>query len=503
MEATTLYLTEYVSLYHEWSTAYDAYLSARNIKKEKEWMEKTRQFYRWLADSKRFAQLAESDSEELRALYIRMACFQINSEELEELLNLEAQLLRMYLAAQEKNQTIRQQLMGETNTYQRKAWWKESKEAGEAIAPILLRLKALRNQTVARQGFDHYSAWSLAYLGLKEEEVALYLQQLKQVTDPHYSNLKSELDKQLGKQFDLRPEGIRFWHLDDLLGYSAPPTYVDHSLYRFLQEDHIIPLLQKTIQHFRLTGTKEKMVHFHPFEQRISGAEECVVLGQKESTPESLGRLLYDIGRNYVYAQLQPLSLMGKIRDLPIHHAWGICLEQLVYQRHWLKEVAQVSDEDLEPVTDEALLKQAQFAHLMKLRYHLAVATFERDFYSQEDQDWHQHWWDLVEMMQFIPRPETYRGADWAVSAWIGLEPNPSLEYLSGILLAMQLREQAEQQPLFAPVTMQTIEKVTPLISQMYYPSFQKEEMETILLRHWPKPEPKPAPKPRHAPAKS
>jgi hypothetical protein len=126
---------------------------------------------------------------------------------------------------------------------------------------------------------------------------------------------------------------------------------------------------------------------------------------------------------------------------------------------------------------------------------------FERDFYQKQDLNWDQHWWDIVERIQFIPRPETYRAPDWAVSTWLGVIPNSSLVYLCGVLLSMQLKESVEED-LFTPLTVQTVKKLAPVIPNKLYPSFEEEEMKQTIFHHWPKPIPKPASRPRRAPAK-
>jgi len=212
-----------------------------------------------------------------------------------------------------------------------------------------------------------------------------------------------------------------------------------------------------------------------------------------------MSRYLYDLGRGFASKLLQSETLLDKLRDLPAHHAMGISLEPLVYQKEWLQEVAGVQEEEIEKLSDEALLKQAQLDHLMKLRYLLTVAKFERDFYCLDKQDWGEHWWQLVEETQWIPRPETYDQEEWAASTWIGLlQPNSSLLYLCGIGLAMQLREQVSQETLFAPLTATTIEKIASELTKERTFSLKEEKLRDVLLKHWPKPEPKkPAARPR------
>jgi peptidyl-dipeptidase A len=495
---TSLILTEYLSLYRDWSKHYYDYLSNPSKESLQHYLQITNQLYTWLADRQRYDLIKESVSEELQTLARLMESYQMAHVELARLIRLEGRLLELYLQIQKNRPTLKRQLEGEENTYIRKKRWKESKELGAEIASLLVGLKEVRNHTVQKHGYDNYYSWSLAYYGLSEAEIDRYLQLLQEVTDPHYSERKGDVDKELGKKFDLRPEGIRLWHLEDPLAMEAPFTYIERSSYPVFDQKLISDVLPKTKERYGLTNTAELIIRPFPFEQRISGEEELQLLGEPLSGSTGVSRYLYDLGRGFASKRLQSKTLIDKMRDLPVHHAMGICLEPLVYQKEWLQEVAGVSAEELENLADEALLKQAQLDHLMKLRYFLTVAKFERDFYRLEKRNWGEHWWQLVEETQWVPRPETYDHGEWAASTWIGLlQPNSSLLYLCGVGLAMQLREQVDQGTLFAPLTAGTVEKIASELANRLTFSIEEEKLRNVLLKHWPKPEPKPAARPR------
>ncbi|NIR45293.1 MAG: peptidase M3, partial [Gammaproteobacteria bacterium] len=56
-----------------------------------------------------------------------------------------------------------------------------------------------------------------------------------------------------------------------------------------------------------------------------------------------------------------------------------------------------------------------RFEMLLMARWVLVMTTFERDLYADPQRpDLDAHWWDLVEALQLLPRPEGRQAPDWA-----------------------------------------------------------------------------------------
>ena len=92
--------------------------------------------------------------------------------------------------------------------------------------------------------------------------------------------------------------------------------------------------------------------------------------------------------------------------------------------------------EDLMQRAREAL----RFEMLMTARWVLVMTYFERELYSHPDRvDLNTLWWDLVEEMQLLRRPEGRDEPDWAAKIHLAVAPVYYHNYLLGELIASQL----------------------------------------------------------------
>jgi peptidyl-dipeptidase A len=73
-------------------------------------------------------------------------------------------------------------------------------------------------------------------------------------------------------------------------------------------------------------------------------------------------------------------------------------------------------------------------------RWMLVMCRFERDLYLSPDADHGRRWWDLVESLQRVHRPEGPRPTDWAAKIHLAVAPVYYQNYLLGELVAAQLR---------------------------------------------------------------
>jgi peptidyl-dipeptidase A len=77
---------------------------------------------------------------------------------------------------------------------------------------------------------------------------------------------------------------------------------------------------------------------------------------------------------------------------------------------------------------------------LVSARWILVMVHFERELYRDPDRDdLNTLWWDLVERMQFIRRPEGRDEPDWAAKIHFSTAPVYYHNYLLGELMASQL----------------------------------------------------------------
>ncbi|HEX5725675.1 MAG TPA: hypothetical protein VFX98_09445, partial [Longimicrobiaceae bacterium] len=79
-------------------------------------------------------------------------------------------------------------------------------------------------------------------------------------------------------------------------------------------------------------------------------------------------------------------------------------------------------------------------------RWILVMVYFERELYRDPDRpDLNRLWWDLVEDIQYIRRPDGRDLPDWAAKVHLALAPVYYHNYLLGELMASQLSAAARQ----------------------------------------------------------
>src|SRR5690606_9830738 len=84
--------------------------------------------------------------------------------------------------------------------------------------------------------------------------------------------------------------------------------------------------------------------------------------------------------------------------------------------------------------------RQQRTSLLVSARWILVMVFFERDLYRDPDRpDLDSHWWDLVERIQRVRRPDGREAPDWAAKIHLSLAPVYYHNYLLGELMASQL----------------------------------------------------------------
>jgi peptidyl-dipeptidase A len=109
----------------------------------------------------------------------------------------------------------------------------------------------------------------------------------------------------------------------------------------------------------------------------------------------------------------------------------------------WLREVMSAGLSDAEAADVRAQLRAAM---LVAARWMLVMAYFERELYRDPDRtDLNALWWDLVERLQMIRRPDGRDEPDWASKIHLSGAPVYYHNYLLGELMASQMSAAARR----------------------------------------------------------
>jgi peptidyl-dipeptidase A len=88
-----------------------------------------------------------------------------------------------------------------------------------------------------------------------------------------------------------------------------------------------------------------------------------------------------------------------------------------------------------------------RFEQLLTARWVLVMTKFERGLYADPERgDLDSHWWDLVEEIQYMPRPDGRDAPDWAAKIHFAVAPVYYHNYLLGELIASQLGAAARRE---------------------------------------------------------
>ncbi len=98
-------------------------------------------------------------------------------------------------------------------------------------------------------------------------------------------------------------------------------------------------------------------------------------------------------------------------------------------------EISETDAKEIEKTSFNSLRnEQLIFSRWVQVMY-----RFEKEMYSNPDQDLNQLWWQLVEKYQLITKPEGRNEPDWASKIHVALYPAYYHNYMLGELLASQL----------------------------------------------------------------
>jgi len=110
-----------------------------------------------------------------------------------------------------------------------------------------------------------------------------------------------------------------------------------------------------------------------------------------------------------------------------------------IHDSRWRETIA-----GLEP--DDGAAARARAELLTFIRWGLVVSRFEEHLYADPDQDLDAVWWDLVERLQGIARPDPLPRGTWAAKIHIALAPVYYHNYELGHLMASQLRKRLTEE---------------------------------------------------------
>jgi peptidyl-dipeptidase A len=348
---------------------------------------------------------------------------------------------------------IREILEMSTDLPLRKRAWEASKQIGAEVEAQLLELVTLRNSAARELGYADYYVMSLELDELEVDEVFATFDMVIDGSHEHYARYKDRLDAALAARFGLGGDELRPWHYADPFFQEAPAT--DLAIDRWFESR---PLEETVTGYFDAVGFDVRPILArsdlyeregkcqHAFCSDIDRKGDIRILCNLTATEYWTATLLHELGHGVYDAGIDPELpyLLRTASHLITTEASAMLFGRLSRSAEWLARYAAMPAGEAGAATAE--LTRARVAqHLHLSRWVPVMAMFERELYRDPGQDLNTLWWDLVERLQLVQRPDGRDEPDWAAKIHFSAAPAYYQNYLLGEIVASQLQDRLLQ----------------------------------------------------------
>lgn len=347
------------------------------------------------------------------------------------------------------NNEISEILRRELDERRRKEAWQASKQIAPRIAGPLRELVARRNEAARSQGFRDFYAMRLELQEIDEDELLTVFRELEEATSEPFREAKAKVDRRLAERYGTRPEAIRPWHYEDPF-FQEPPLSQDLGLTRYFQGRDVAAIARDFYRGIGLPVDdilersdlyEREGKDQHAYCTHIDRDGDVRILCNLKQDERWMTILLHELG-HAVYDKFIPNELPWLLRQ-PAHicstEAIAMFMDRLIYDVDWLSGALDTRVDDADALQARAN-SALRFEILLLARWVLVMTHFERALYADpEREDLDTLWWELVEKLQMVPRPEGRSDPDWAAKIHLTVAPVYYHNYLLGELAASQL----------------------------------------------------------------
>jgi peptidyl-dipeptidase A len=393
---------------------------------------------------------------QLDLLYIGYASEQIDDSLRKKMVELSNQVQQKFNITRPKidgneltDNDIKDILKKETNSDKRKRAWEASKGVSSVVEKDLLELVKLRNEYARSLGYKNFYVMSLGFAEQNEEELLKLFDELDNLTSETFKKLKDEMDIKLAERYKLSIDKLRPWHYEDPFFQEAPQIgkvnfdkyYKDKDVVE-LGKMYYASINMDVIDVLKRSDLYEKKgKNPHAFCTNIDREGDIRVLMNVRNDSKWMETTLHELG-HAVYDKYIDSSLPYLLREnahIFTTEAIAMLNGRQATNSEYLGLVAEISEKEKKEIMEESF-KQLRLQELIFSRWCQVMMRFERELYSNPEQDLNQVWWDLVEKYQFITRPENRNKPDWASKIHFTISPVYYHNYMLGSLFASQLQ---------------------------------------------------------------
>ncbi len=340
-------------------------------------------------------------------------------------------------------------LKTETDSEKLKQAWEASKKIGKLIEKDLLELVRLRNKLAKSLGFENYYVLSLELSEQKEQEIESLFNELVDLTDSSFKEIKKEIDEALSRKYNVPIQELKPWHYQDKF-FQEEPKIHDINLDEVYTKD----LLEITKKFYKSIGfdINDILERSDLYERPGKYPNACCIdidrkgdvrtIQNIKNNEKWMETILHELGHgiyNQTLGQQSYEELPFFLRDeahIFTTEAVALLFGRLSKNKAFIEKYCDVKPEKISQIENE-LIKISKFNELVFLRWSQVMFNFERELYKNPEQDLNKLWWDLVKKYQLIDFVQD--APDWASKIHLTSSPVYYHNYLLGKLLASQL----------------------------------------------------------------
>jgi peptidyl-dipeptidase A len=349
-------------------------------------------------------------SRQLNVLYQAFMGPQIELEKYEKAMKSEMKLQHLFASAKaeidgktfsaSKLDSIRKNT---TDTLMLRKIYAATQNAGKTIAPDIVRLVKLRNETAEMFGYPDFYHLAFEARDQSPQTIKKLLGETEHQTRSRYFEAKKVIDKMLAKKFSVSVDELRAWHYnDDRTSYM--PKRFTAKLDSLLAGTFPI---ERTIRFFDGIGLPVKDVFDNsrleatPATANLTAMinvdfkNDIRLIAGITNSHDGLFRMMHLGGHASHYKSISDdIPYLLKTPNSIITEGIARYFEYLAFDYDWLKNEISADNKTLKNVllVSRHLL---EVDRLFKCRRYLAMAEFERELYCDPDQDLDRLWSEI------------------------------------------------------------------------------------------------------------
>ena len=343
---------------------------------------------------------------------------------------------------------VRAVLREETDSDRRRRVWEADKGVGAVVRDDLLELVRARNQAAHGLGFENYYVMSLELSEQNPGELESLFDRLEELTRKPFRRLKAEVDSALASRYGIAVDELRPWHYEDPY-FQEAPRVGELDLDACYSGKDVVALVGRFFEGIGLEVSdiiersslyEQPGKEQHAYCMDIDRRGDIRVLANVRDDEMWTGTMLHELGHG-VYDRYIDSNLPFFLREhahIFATEAIAMLFGRLSKDAGWMQAMLGLDDGARDQIEATANAQQ-RLAQLVFARWCQVMVRFERALYTDPDGDLDATWWDLVERMQMISRPDGRRAPDWASKIHMVSAPVYYHNYMLGELLASQL----------------------------------------------------------------